>query len=92
MQTDMATEQEYRERAKACIELAVTARTREQSVMLEHIANTWLRLADEVRMPEPTQCFQRAHTPSHNAIVRYWRDVLEVERLSPPRRQCGFGI
>jgi hypothetical protein len=51
MQTDMATEQDYRERAKACIELAVTARTKEQSVMLEHIANTWLRLADEVRMP-----------------------------------------
>lgn len=43
----MATEQEYRDRAKECIELAMAVRTSEQRVMLQHIAQTWLRLADD---------------------------------------------
>jgi hypothetical protein len=47
MQAAMATQQEYRMRAKECIELALTARTQEQRIMLQHIAETWVRLADE---------------------------------------------
>ena len=47
MQPAMATETEYRARAKECIELAIRARTPEQHIMLEHIAETWIRLADE---------------------------------------------
>lgn len=43
---DMATEAEYRERAKECIDLAISARTPEQRIMLQHIAETWVRLAD----------------------------------------------
>ena len=43
----MATEAEYRSRAKECIELAIMVRSSEQRVMLEHIAATWVRLADE---------------------------------------------
>jgi hypothetical protein len=43
---DMATEIEYRERAKECIELAILARSPEQRIMLQHIAETWVRLAD----------------------------------------------
>ena len=47
MKAVMATEADYRSRAKECIELAILARTSEQRVMLEHIAATWVRLADE---------------------------------------------
>ena len=47
MPSDMATEQEYRTRAKECIELALTVRTKEQRIMLQHIASTWVRLADD---------------------------------------------
>jgi hypothetical protein len=43
----VATETEYRARAKECIELAIRARTPEQRIMLQHIAETWIRLADE---------------------------------------------
>lgn len=47
MQTAMATEFEYRTRAKECIELAQLVRSSEQRIMLQHIAETWVRLADE---------------------------------------------
>ena len=47
MQAYMATEQEYRTRAKECIELALTVRTKDQCIMLQHIASTWVRLADD---------------------------------------------
>ena len=43
----MATVQECRDRAKECIDLSMRARSKEQRIMLEHIAATWLRLADE---------------------------------------------
>jgi hypothetical protein len=38
---------DYRKRAEECVELAQTARTPEQRTMLLHIAETWLRLADD---------------------------------------------
>ena len=47
MQKAMATETEYRARAKDCIELAIRTRSSEQRIMLQHIAETRLRLADE---------------------------------------------
>ena len=47
----MATEQEFRRRAQECMELAQTARTSEQRVMLQHIASTWVRLADDAANP-----------------------------------------
>ena len=47
MKSAMATEIEYRSRAKECIELAMLARSPEQRIMLQHIAETWVRLADE---------------------------------------------
>jgi hypothetical protein len=51
MQSAMATESEYRARAQECIEIAIRARTPEQRVMLQHIAETWIRLADEQSRP-----------------------------------------
>jgi hypothetical protein len=47
MQTAMATEVEYRTRAKECIELAQLTRSSQERIMLQHIAETWVRLADE---------------------------------------------
>ena len=38
---------DYRKRAEECVQLAQTVRTPEQRTMLLHIAETWLRLADE---------------------------------------------
>ena len=38
---------DYRKRAEECVELAQAARTPQQRTMLLHIAETWLRLADE---------------------------------------------
>jgi hypothetical protein len=37
---------DYRKRAEECVELAQTARTPQQRTMLLHIAETWLRLAE----------------------------------------------
>ena len=45
---------DYRKRADECIEIARTARTESQRTMLLHIADTWLRLADQtLRDSEP---------------------------------------
>jgi hypothetical protein len=41
------TTSDYRNRAKECVEFAQNARTREQRTMLLHIAETWLRLAED---------------------------------------------
>jgi hypothetical protein len=38
---------DYRNRAEECVKLAQTVRTPEQRTMLLHIAETWLRLADD---------------------------------------------
>ena len=38
---------DYRKRAEECVTLAQTVRTPEQRTMLLHIAETWLRLADD---------------------------------------------
>ena len=38
---------DYRKRAEECIEIAQTARTPAQRTMLLHIAETWLRLAED---------------------------------------------
>ena len=40
-------EKDYRKRAEECVTLAQTVRTPEQRTMLLHIAETWLRLADD---------------------------------------------
>jgi hypothetical protein len=36
---------DYRKRAEECLEIAQTARTPEQRIMLLHIAETWMNLA-----------------------------------------------
>ena len=38
---------DYRKRAEECVQLAQIVRTPEQRTMLLHIAETWLRLADD---------------------------------------------
>jgi hypothetical protein len=43
----MAQAADYRKRADECVEIAQTARTPSQRTMLLHIADTWLRLADD---------------------------------------------
>jgi hypothetical protein len=40
---------DFRKRAEECAQLALTARTPQQRTMLLHIAETWLRLADDER-------------------------------------------
>ena len=40
---------EYRKRADECREIARRARTAAQRTMLHHIADTWLRLADDAQ-------------------------------------------
>jgi hypothetical protein len=47
MRTAMATKTVCRARAEECIKLAIVARSPEQRVMLRHIAETWMRFADE---------------------------------------------
>ena len=45
--------EDFRKRADECVELAQSARTPEQRTMLLHIAETWLRLAeDTMRGPD----------------------------------------
>jgi hypothetical protein len=43
----MAHSNGYRKRAEECVQLAQTARTPQQRTMLLHIAETWLRLAED---------------------------------------------
>jgi len=43
---DTSRDSDYRKRAEECVELAQSVRAPEQRVMLLHIAETWLRLAD----------------------------------------------
>jgi hypothetical protein len=38
---------DYRKRAEECVQLAQTVRTPQQRTMLLHIAETWLRLAND---------------------------------------------
>jgi hypothetical protein len=45
----MSKETEFRSRAEECVQLAQTVRTPEQRTMLLHIAETWLRLADDAK-------------------------------------------
>jgi hypothetical protein len=45
--TKMRQTTDYRKRAEECVELAQSVRTPEQRTMLLHIAETWLRLADD---------------------------------------------
>ena len=51
--TTMATD--YRKRAQECVEIAQTARTPSQRTMLLHIAETWLRLANDADGISPQQ-------------------------------------
>ena len=43
----MGQASDYRKRAEECIEIARTAQTPSQRIMLLHIRDTWLRLAKE---------------------------------------------
>ena len=45
----MSKQDEFRNRAEECVQLAQSVRTPEQRTMLLHIAETWLRLADDAR-------------------------------------------
>lgn len=49
----MKQDVEFRMRAAECVELAQTVRTAQQRTMLLHIAETWLRLADDARQTNP---------------------------------------
>lgn len=54
--TNMAQTTDYRKRAEECVQLAQSVRTPEQRTMLLHIAETWLRLAENAgrgAMEEP---------------------------------------
>ncbi len=53
--TNMARTTDYRKRAEECVQLAQTVRTPEQRTMLLHIAETWLRLADDNAGPRVMQ-------------------------------------
>jgi hypothetical protein len=44
---DTTRRMEFRKRAEECVKLAQTVRTRQERTMLLHIAETWLRLADD---------------------------------------------
>jgi hypothetical protein len=44
----MAQATDYRKRAEECVQLAQTVRSPQQRTMLLHIAETWLRLAQDV--------------------------------------------
>ena len=43
----MSKQADFRLRAEECVRLAQTVRTPEERTMLLHIAETWLRLADQ---------------------------------------------
>jgi hypothetical protein len=43
----MAQAADYRKRAEECVEIAQTVRTQSQRIMLLHISDTWLRLAND---------------------------------------------
>ena len=43
----MPQSRDYRKRAEECVLLAQSARTPQQRTMLLHIAETWLRLAED---------------------------------------------
>jgi hypothetical protein len=43
----MLRSKDYRKRAEECVQLAQTVRSPQQRTMLLHIAETWLRLADD---------------------------------------------
>jgi hypothetical protein len=45
--TNVTPTTDYRKRAEECVQLAQSVRTSEQRTMLLHIAETWLRLADD---------------------------------------------
>lgn len=45
----------YRKRAEECVQLAQSARAPQQRTMLLHIAETWLRLADDAEQSIASQ-------------------------------------
>ena len=51
--TNMPQTTDYRKRAEECVQLAQIVRTPEQRTMLLHIAETWLRLADDAGASGP---------------------------------------
>ena len=54
--------EDFRKRAEECVELAQSVRTPEQRTMLLHIAETWLRLAeDSIGGPGVAKPNGRAH-------------------------------
>ena len=50
---------EYRKRADECREIAQRAHTAAQRTMLLHIADTWLRLAEDAQEKEGSARFAR---------------------------------
>ena len=56
----MANQAEFRKRAEECVALANTARTQSERTMLLHIAETWLRLAEDA-MRDPAGTAATAH-------------------------------
>jgi hypothetical protein len=46
---------DFRKRAEECVQLAQSVATPEQRTMLLHIAETWLRLADDAQGAAPTR-------------------------------------
>jgi hypothetical protein len=61
----MATAADYRKRAQECVEIAKTARTASQHTMLLHIAETWLRLANDAEEEVPA----KARKPGRQPVV-----------------------
>jgi|KBSMisStaDraftv2_1062788.scaffolds.fasta_scaffold1447658_1 hypothetical protein len=56
---DMPMATDYRKRAQECMEIAQTVRTSTQRTMLLHIAETWLRLANDAEGNSPKEAAAR---------------------------------
>lgn len=64
----MSSQDDYRKRADECVALAQNAGTPQQRTMLLHIADTWLRLADDSLRNVPVTQPLRERSPRKGRI------------------------
>ena len=81
--TNMAQTTDYRKRAEECVQLGQSVRTPEQRTMLLHIAETWLRLAENA---------SRARWKSRNPSTENSNGSVPSGHSSPaaPRKRPAF--
>ena len=58
----MPKENDFRKHAEECVQLAQSVRTPEQRTMLLHIAETWLRLADNAKRSVTSEGIAKLHS------------------------------